>query len=168
MLSRPLTRWMVAKSWRGRDSLPPRVDGSLFYELCAGIGGVGIMRRLLWTALTGLALGLLPGCATGPLLENPLSVPGGPVIEGEANPVFVPQGPISYSKVFEHALDVLTDFGFEILESNAYEGRIETLPRVAPGFLQFLKPGNPDAYERLLATLQSYRHRATVMIQPAQ
>jgi hypothetical protein len=127
------------------------------------------MRRLLWTAWTGLALGLLPGCATGPLLDNPLSVPGGPVaIEGEANPVFVPQGPMSYNKVFEHALDVLADFGFEILESNAYEGRIETFPRIAPGFLQFLKPGNPDAYERLLATLQTYRHRASVLIQPAQ
>ena len=29
-------------------------------------------------------------------------------------------------------------------EANAYEGRIETLPRIAPGFLVFMKPGNPD------------------------
>jgi hypothetical protein len=116
-----------------------------------------------------LVLALLPGCATGPLLENPLAVPTGTVaIDGEANPIFVPQGPMSYRKVFEHALDVLADFGFEILESNAWEGRIETLPRVAPGFLQFFKPGNPDSYERLLSTFQTYRHRASIVIQPAQ
>jgi len=127
------------------------------------------MRRTLWTAWTGLALGLLSGCATGPLLDNPLPLPPGPTaIEGEANPVFVPQGPMSYRNVYEHALNVLADFGFEILEANAWEGRIETMPRIAPGFLQFLKPGNPDSYERLLSTLQTYRHRVSILIQPAQ
>lgn len=86
----------------------------------------------------------------------------------EANPVFVPQGPMSYRKVYEHALNVLTDFGFEILDANAYEGRIETVPRIAPGLLQCVKPGDPDFYDRLLCTLQTYRHRATILIQPSQ
>jgi hypothetical protein len=126
------------------------------------------MRRTLWTAWTGLALAFLSGCATGPLLDNPLPVASSGPVEGEANPVFVPQGPMSYRNVYEHALNVLADFGFEILEANAYEGRIETLPRVAPGFLLFMKPGNPDAYERLLSTLQTYRHRVSIVIQPAQ
>ena len=127
------------------------------------------MRRTLWTACLGGILAILSGCATGPLLESPPLPPGaaGPV-EVEANPVFIPQGPVSYRKVYEHALSVLADFGFEILEANAFEGRIETLPRIAPGLLQFLKPGNPDAYERLLATFQTYRHRAVIFIQPAQ
>jgi hypothetical protein len=69
--------------------------------------------------------------------------------------------------VYEHAERVLIDFGFEILESAPYEGRIETLPRIAPGYLEFLKAGSPDPYERFLATLQTYRHRARVEIQPA-
>jgi hypothetical protein len=126
------------------------------------------MRRTLWTAWTGLALALLSGCATGPLLDNPLPVTPAPGVEAEHNPLFVPQGPMSYRKVYEHALQVLADFGFEILEANAYEGRIDTLPRIAPGLLNVLKPGNPDPYERLLATFQTYRHRASILIQPAQ
>jgi hypothetical protein len=127
------------------------------------------MRRTLRTVWTGLALLLVSGCATGPLFENPLSV--GEVLSGpevEPNPVFVPQGPISYRKVFEHCEEVLHDFGFDILESNQYEGRIETAPRTAPGLLLFLKPGNPEFYERALATFQSYRHRAILTVQPAQ
>ena len=119
--------------------------------------------------MTGLVLGLLSGCASGPLLENPLPLSSGPAVASEeTNPLFVPQGPISYRKVYEHVLDVLTDFGFEIMEHNAWEGRIETTPRIAPGLLLFMKPGSPDAYQRFLATLQTYRHRATVRIQPAQ
>ncbi len=127
------------------------------------------MRQTCWMALTGLVLGLLSGCATGPRLDNqPPGSPAPAVAEGESNPLFVPQGPVSYLKVCEHTLDVLGDFGFEILEYNAWEGRIETKPRIAPGLLLFMKPGNPDLYQRLLATTQTYRHRATVRIQPAQ
>jgi hypothetical protein len=123
------------------------------------------MRRTLWTAWIGLSLTLLSGCATGPLFDSATpSVPG----ELEANPVFVPLGPHSYRKAYEHALEVLADFGFEILEANAFEGRIETLPRISPGLLLFLKPGNADAYQRFLSTLQCYRHRATIKIEPSE
>lgn len=87
--------------------------------------------------------------------------------EPETNPVFIPQGPDSYGKVFENVLQVLGDYGFEIAESNRYDGRIETVPRIAPGVIQFLKPGSPNLYERTLATLQSYRHRVSILIQPA-
>jgi len=85
----------------------------------------------------------------------------------ETNPVFIPQGPEAYGKVFENVLQVLGDNGFEIAESNRYDGRIETVPRIAPGVIQFLKPGSPVFYERALATLQSYRHRVSILIQPA-
>jgi hypothetical protein len=132
------------------------------------IGGVGTMRRTLWTACTGLALALMSGCAAGSLLELPTTTPAGVVTEAEANPVYVPQGPMSYRKVYEHALDVLTDFGFEILEQSAFDGRIETVPRSEPGLLLFMKPGSPVVYQRLLATFQTYRHRAAILIQPAQ
>jgi hypothetical protein len=124
------------------------------------------MRRTLWMMCTGAVLAMLSGCATGPLLDNPVPVAPGAVIEVEQNPVLVPLGRESYRKIYEHAIRTLVDFGFEILESNAYEGRIETLPRIAPGILNALKPGSPDPYQRLLSSLQTYRHRAIVMIQP--
>jgi hypothetical protein len=126
------------------------------------------MRRLWWTAWTGLALSLMTGCATGPLFDDSLPMESGSFAVVEPNPVFVPHGPVSYRKVYDHALNVLADFGFDVWEANAYEGRIETFPRIAPGLLQCIKPGSPDSYERLLATFQTYRHRASILIQPAQ
>jgi hypothetical protein len=124
------------------------------------------MRQTLWMAWICLSLTVLPGCATGPLLDNPVPIATG--AEGETNPVYVPPGPISYRKVYEHAQEVLADFGFEIMESNVFEGKIETLPRIAPGILQPWKPGTPDGYQRVLSTFQTFRHRATVKIEPAQ
>ena len=50
----------------------------------------------------------------------------------------------------------------------AMRGRIETFPRVAPGLGQIWKNGSPDLYQRLLATLQSMRYRAIVLITPAR
>jgi hypothetical protein len=125
------------------------------------------MRRTLWKLCAGAILTFLSGCATGPLLDNPVSVGPGGAVEAEQNPVLVVAGPVSYRKVYEHALRTLVDFGFEIYEANAYEGRIETLPRIAPGILNGLKPGSPVLYERLLSSLQTYRHRAIVTIQPS-
>jgi hypothetical protein len=113
-----------------------------------------------------LALGA--GCATAPLLDNPALVMPEPAAQVVENPVYVPLGPASYGKVFETVLTVLHDTGFEIYESNRYDGRIETFPRIAPGLGLFLKPGSPNLYERLLATLQTYRHRTSVLIQPAE
>jgi hypothetical protein len=89
-------------------------------------------------------------------------------VEAAENPIYVPLGPASYGKVFEAVLQVLHDTGFEIYESNRYDGRIETFPRIAPGLGLCLKPGSPDPYERLLATLQTYRHRTSILIQPAE
>jgi hypothetical protein len=31
----------------------------------------------------------------------------------------------------------------------------------------FFKPGSPEPYDRLLCTLQTYRHRVTIVVQPA-
>lgn len=119
-----------------------------------------------WVCLPAWAAVLiLGGCATGPLLENPLVVK--PELEStKENPIYVPLGPASYGLVFEKCLDVTSDF-FEISFSNRYDGRIETFPSVAPGLGQPWKPGSPDFRQRLLATCQSVRHRAVVAIQPA-
>ena len=122
-------------------------------------------RRTLWTACAGLVLAFAGGCASGPLLDNPLPLPSAAGAPVEHNPVFVPLS--NYPLVFENAYQVLGDFGFEILESNRFDGHIETLPRIAPGLGLLLRPGSPDPYERLLATLQTYRHRVVLVIHPA-
>src|SRR3954451_25321936 len=120
------------------------------------------MRQTLWLAMAGLALG---GGATGPLLENPVLIRTDKVIPPE-NPVYLPQGPMAYAQVFEKVLDVVDDF-WEIAYANRYDGRIETFPAVAPGLEQPWKPGSPDFQQRLLAYLQSIRHRAIVLITTA-
>jgi hypothetical protein len=123
----------------------------------------------MWQALTiacAAALAALPaGCASVPPLVGGDGTLLGPSITVE-NPVYIPLGPLSYNQVFEKVIDVVSD-QFEIAEYNRYDGRIETFPRVAPGLEQPWKPGCPDLYQRLYATLQSVRHRAVVLIQPA-
>jgi hypothetical protein len=123
------------------------------------------MRRTRWTAWVVGAL-LAGGCSSGPLLDNPVLVrtaaPPGPI----DNPVYVPLGPAAYAAVFEHVLDVVDDY-FEVAYSNRYDGRVETFPKVAPGLGQPWKGGSPDCYQRLLASFQTIRHRAIVVISAA-
>ena len=130
---------------------------------------MGMMRRTLWTVWTGVVLALAAGCASGPLLDNPLSVGSEPPPECEANPMYLPLGPTpeSYRKVLDSAISALQDFGFQILVVNSFEGRIESAPRIAPGIFRFLRPGNSAFYDRLLETAQTYRHRAVILIHPA-
>ena len=101
---------------------------------------------------------------SGPLLDNPGRIPNAPQADG--NPVYIPLGPLAYGLVFEKVYDVISEY-FEIAYANRYDGRIETFPRIAPGVEQPWKPGSPDFAQRLLATLQSIRHRAIILIQPA-
>jgi hypothetical protein len=130
-----------------------------------------MMRQALWIGLAGMVLAHGAGCASWPVLNNPSiapdGLPFGPPQTAVENPVYVPLGPVSYGKVFENVLSALFDSGFEIFESNRYAGQIETFPRISPGLVLFFKPGSPDPYERLLSTLQTYRHRGSVLIQPA-
>lgn len=102
---------------------------------------------------------------SGPLLDNPTRIAAAPSVDSP-NPVYLPNGPIDCRLVFEKVLDVVDDY-FEIYVANRYEGRIETFPRIAPGLEQPWKPGSPDFQQRLLATLQTIRHRAVVLITPA-
>jgi hypothetical protein len=127
------------------------------------------MGRKLRTTWTGALLLLAAGCMTGPSLENPVFVRPDPNVH-VANPVWIPGAgqPTYYNeKVFETVLDVVDDY-FEIRYANRYDGHIETFPRISPGYEQFWKPGSPDAYQRLEATLQTIRHRGEVFIEPAQ
>jgi hypothetical protein len=123
------------------------------------------MRRTIWTACVSMTLVWAGGCASGPLFDNPMFVPIDPNVTVE-NPVYVPGGPTAYHAVFEKVIDVVDDY-FEIAFSSRWDGRIETFPRIAPGYEQWWKPGSPDPEQRLLATLQTIRHRAIVQIEPA-
>jgi hypothetical protein len=110
-------------------------------------------------------LALASGCASGPLLDNPMMVPLDPSVTVE-NPVYVPGDPHAYGAVFEKILDIVDRY-FEISYADRYDGRIETFPRIAPGLEQLWKPGSPDFDQRLLATFQTIRHRASVRIEAA-
>jgi hypothetical protein len=120
------------------------------------------MGRILFIAGLGLLLG---GCASGPLQENPMTFRVDKALTHE-NPLYIPQGPMAYARVFEKILDILSDY-FEIAYANRYDGRIETFPKTAPGIEQPWKPGSPDFQQRLLAFFQSIRHRAIVCITTA-
>jgi hypothetical protein len=126
----------------------------------------GDMRRTLAIGWVG-ALLFAGGCATGPLQENPLVIRPAAKADVADNPVYVPLGPNSYAAVFEKVLDVIGDYNFEIAYSNRYDGRIETFPKISPGLGQPWKGGSPDFHQRLVATFQSIRHRAIVLISPA-
>lgn len=125
-------------------------------------------------ALQLVALAVLPALAMGcqnlsPGFDGPFASmpPIGATTVQDQNPVFIPLPKNDYGRVMEALLRVLHDYGFEVAEANRYSGHIDAVPRIAPGFLLFLKNGSPDAYDRLLCTTQTYRHRVTVVMQPA-
>jgi len=114
-----------------------------------------------------LLAALAVGCATPPanVVEMTPVVGVNVPYVNDGNPVYIPLS--DYGRVFENCLRVLGDYGFAFFETNRYDGRIETFPRTAPGILLLLKPGSPSLYERTLATMQSYQHRVTLIIHPA-
>ena len=127
------------------------------------------MGRKLMMAWIGMFSAWAAGCMSAPILENPMLIQPNPAVTVE-NPVWVPSLGIdgdAYAKVFEKTLEIVADY-FEISYSNRYDGSIETFPSIAPGLERFFKPGSPDWYQRLEATLQTIRHRAQVVLQPAE
>jgi hypothetical protein len=109
-----------------------------------------------------VAVGLAGGCASAPPLDNPVLIRRAP--DGCENPALVsPGAPTarSYQEVFERTIDILDDY-WVIKSADPYDGRIVTVPRVAPGYEQPWKAGNPDARERLLSTFQTTRQTAVV------
>jgi hypothetical protein len=86
------------------------------------------------------------------------------------NPILVSPGTptgASYRDVFERCIDVLDDH-FQILSANPYEGKIVAKPRIAPGYEQFWKGGNPDPRSRLMATFQTVRQTAVIEIRTGE
>jgi hypothetical protein len=126
------------------------------------------MKRMLRLIAVAVLPALALGCQNlSPSWDMPPILPIGTDPIQDQNPVYIPLPKKEYGRVIETTLEVLHDYGFEIAESNRYSGHVEAVPRTAPGLLLLLKPGSPDLYERVLATTQSYRHRVTVLVQPA-
>ncbi len=123
-------------------------------------------QRFVW--VTAGAAGVM-GCAAVPPLENPVLVR--PVGADAENPlVALPGGPPTpegYAFVYSRVLDAVDDY-FDTIPGDRYAGQIETQPKVAAGFEQPFKAGTPDPRERLIATIQSIRHRAVVRIAPGE
>jgi len=121
------------------------------------------MRRILLAIVMAASVG---GCMSNPLPDNPLLARADPfdtsnqILLTPANP-----GPEAYAVLFEKVLDSVDDI-FDIAYASRYDGQIEAQPRIAPGLEQFFKPGSPNLYNRVLCTLQTYRHRVFVLIQP--
>ena len=123
------------------------------------------MRRAQWLVWMGMIALLAGGCASGPLLDNPVVLR--PPEANVDNPLYVPLGPVSYGNVWEHVISVVSEY-FEIRYSNRHSGEIITYPRIAPGLEQPWKRGTPDLAQRFEATLQTLRHRAEVKVDPAK
>ena len=124
------------------------------------------MGRVIHVAWVACLLG--GGCATAPPLDNPIlaGTSKGPI----ENPVLVSPGTpteAAYQEVFEKAVDILGDY-FQLLPPNPTAGQIVAYPRIAPGYEQFWKPGNPDPRARLLATLQTIRQSASIEIRAGE
>jgi hypothetical protein len=122
------------------------------------------LTRAVRAALIACALAPAAGCLSAPPMDNPALIRHN--ADGFENPILVSPGQPtaeSYREVFEKCVDVLDDY-FDIQYANPYDGRIVTRPRIAPGYEQFWKPGNPDTRQRLLATFQSIRQTATIEI----
>jgi hypothetical protein len=125
------------------------------------------MARGVW--LGWAAAVVLAGCATAPPVDNPIAVraPGRDDCE---NPVLVSPGQptaVSYREVFEKCIDVVDDY-FQVVSANPYAGQIVTAPRIAPGYEQVWKGGNPDPRERLLATFQTVRQTCVVTLRTGE
>jgi hypothetical protein len=122
--------------------------------------------RLGWALSLGAA-----GCASAPPLDNPVLIRQAPAEGVCENPILVSPGAptaLSYKEVFERVIDVLGANRFTILAANPYQGVILTVPRIAPGYEQIWKAGNPDPRSRLMATFQSIRQTVVVEIRPGE
>jgi hypothetical protein len=126
------------------------------------------MGRMFLTTGTLLSVLLVGGCMSGPLQDNPVLFRPEKV-GGCENPLYLEysnQNATTYCVLFDKIIDIIDDY-WDIAFVNRFDGRIETFPKIAPGLGQPWKPGSPDLYQRALASFQSIRHRAIVLIRPA-
>ena len=80
------------------------------------------------------------------------------------NPVYVPSA--DYETVWNHTVDVVNDY-FVIDRESRVDGRIETRPQVGSTLLEPWRGDSAGFDQRLEATIQSIRRRATVRVTPA-
>jgi hypothetical protein len=124
------------------------------------------LLRLGWLVAVSSAC----GCAATPPVDNPVLVRPHLDYGTAENPIVVVPGaptPEGYAYVYERVLEAVNDY-FVTVPGPRYAGQIDTVPKIASGYEQPWKYASPDPRERLLATLQTLRHRAVVRIAPGE
>lgn len=119
--------------------------------------------------------GLWPGLHSGGLHAGGVhgTPGGGPVAPLVANPLFIPVTDRDF--LWDQLIDTVDDH-FRIQREERVklvgdiltEGAFETVPAVAATYLEPWRTDSPHGYERLHATLQSIRRRATARVTPTE
>ncbi len=120
---------------------------------------------LLMTSLSAVGCGALPRFSN----RNP-NIPAGALLE---NPMFVPA--VDREFLHNQTVDVVDDYfriereeRVRLIGGILTEGRIDTFPKVGSTLLEPWRGDSTPGYERLHATLQSIRRKATVRIIPTE
>ena len=119
-------------------------------------------------AIVLIAAVSLPGCA-GLFHRLPGGAPPAPI----ENPLFVP--PMDREFLWNQTVDAVDDYfriereeRVRIIAGVLTEGRIETFPVTGSTLFEPWRGDSTPGYEKLHATLQSIRRRATVRVIPAE
>ena len=126
------------------------------------------LRRSL-SLLFATVLFFVAGCAG---VNPPLPPPGATASGIVPNPYFTPVA--DHEFVFDQIIDTLDNY-FEIEaeervrieEGVVLEGRVETLPTIGATYLEPWRDDSVGSFERLQATLQTIRRRASVRMIPS-
>ena len=132
-----------------------------------GLNQPRLERRIALAILAGSLA--LSGCGVFPRMGGNPNIPQGALLE---NPMFVPA--VDREFLHNQTVDAVdTYFRIEreervrLIGGILTEGRIDTFPRIGSTLLEPWRGDSTPGYERLHATLQSIRRKATVRIIPA-
>lgn len=115
----------------------------------------------------------LTGCSPHWQADLPFGQTALPIDAGVplANPIFVPAG--DYEFVWNQTVDTLDDYfkiqheeRMQLIGGVVTEGRIETAPAAGATWFEPWRQDSTPGYEKLHATLQSIRRRASVRMLP--
>jgi len=130
--------------------------------------GVMLKHNLLLCAVAAASIAVLTGCTS--LFHRGRGLGGSGPIQ---NPLFIP--PIDREFLWNQTVDAVDDY-FRIEREDRVrliggvltEGRIDTFPTVGSTMFEPWRTDSTFGYEKLHATLQSIRRRATVRIIPVE
>jgi hypothetical protein len=135
------------------------------FETRMANGEWGWRLRAAWLLVALVASSALSGCAA---LRNPFATSAPAVVE---NPLFVPA--MDREFIWNQTVDAVDDYfriereeRVRLIGGVLTEGRIDTHPTMGSTLLEPWRNDSTPGYEKLHATLQSIRRRATVRVIP--